>query len=107
MGYVNLVKPNRCSRGDNLNLTEIWLKNHENFNSILAVNNEDLAKVTDDTEYLLGLFDANHMPFELIRNKNATGTPSLTDMTRKALQILKNNPKGFVLMVSRILVHFM
>lgn len=120
MGYVDYIKEGKCSRGDKLNLTQIWINEHENSSAVFAANNGDLEKVTDDTEFLLGkslvlsslfivfnlmvagLFDPNHMPFELTRNKNASGSPSLTDMTRKALQILKKNPNGFVLMVCSI-----
>lgn len=48
---------------------------------------------------VLGLFEPSHMQFELDRSKDKAGEPSLTEMTEKAIQILKAGPKGFFLMV--------
>ena len=39
------------------------------------------------------------MAYELDRNKEPEGEPSLADMTRKAIQVLSNNDNGFFLMV--------
>jgi alkaline phosphatase len=39
------------------------------------------------------------MQFELDRAKDKAGEPSLAEMTTKAIQILKRNPKGFFLLV--------
>lgn len=46
---------------------------------------------------VLGLFERDHMQFELDRDKSKE--PSLTEMTEKAIEILKRSPKGFFLMV--------
>ncbi|KAJ8951450.1 hypothetical protein NQ318_006879 [Aromia moschata] len=89
-----------CTREDGRNLTSIWASNHTGTNYVLASNNEQLNTVTDDTEYLMGIFAPDHMPYELVRDTGPTGTPSLSDMTRKALQVLKKGPNGFVLVVS-------
>lgn len=51
------------------------------------------------TERLLGLFDSSHMLYELERSCSPDSEPSLADMTKKAIQILSTNPKGFFLMV--------
>jgi alkaline phosphatase len=52
------------------------------------------------TDHLLGLFESsNHMEYEADRLKDTGGEPSLTEMTEKAIQILKKNPKGYFLMV--------
>ncbi|KAJ8914775.1 hypothetical protein NQ315_013278 [Exocentrus adspersus] len=88
-----------CTRNDGLNLTNTWIEDHSNSSYVFATNNGELNTVTDDTEYLLGIFSPDHMPYELVRNKGPTGAPSLTEMTRKALQILKKGQNGFVLMV--------
>ncbi|GAB6067822.1 alkaline phosphatase [Methylothermus subterraneus] len=48
---------------------------------------------------LLGLFEPSHMRYEVDRFLDAAGEPSLAEMTAKAIQILKRNPKGFFLMV--------
>jgi alkaline phosphatase len=51
------------------------------------------------TKRVLGLFDPSHMKFEVDRAKDAAGEPSLSEMTEKAIRILAQNPRGFVLMV--------
>ncbi len=63
--------------------------------------NETELKVIDPskTTHLLGLFEPEHMKYETERAKDTAGEPSLSEMTRAALTILKKNPKGFFLMV--------
>lgn len=51
------------------------------------------------TRQLLGLFEPSHMKYEADRANDTAGEPSLADMTRKAIQILQKNRKGFYLMV--------
>jgi alkaline phosphatase len=51
------------------------------------------------TTHLLGLFEPEHMKYESERAQDPAGEPSLAEMTRTALTILKKNPKGFFLMV--------
>lgn len=51
------------------------------------------------TSKLLGLFNLDHMNYELDRVKNNVDEPSLADMTEKAIRILGKNPKGYFLMV--------
>lgn len=48
---------------------------------------------------VLGLFEPSHMQFELDREKDGAGEPSLTEMTEKAIRILRRGPKGYFLMV--------
>jgi alkaline phosphatase len=55
----------------------------------------DLARTTR----LLGLFEPDHMNYEHDRPNDRAGEPSLADMTRAAITVLKHNPKGFFLMV--------
>jgi len=63
--------------------------------------NETQLKALDlsDTKRLLGLFEPEHMNYEVERARDPAGEPSLSEMTRTALTILKKNPKGFFLMV--------
>lgn len=42
------------------------------------------------------------MDFDVDRNTNDTGDPSLAEMTIKALRILANNPEGYFLFVEGI-----
>ena len=53
------------------------------------------------TSKLVGLFNLDHLNYELDRAKtaNAIDEPSLADMTEKAINILKKNSKGYFLMV--------
>ncbi|MCX7054847.1 MAG: alkaline phosphatase [Proteobacteria bacterium] len=51
------------------------------------------------TRHLLGLFEPSHVKYEADRANDTAGEPSLAEMTRKSIQLLKKNPKGFYLMV--------
>jgi alkaline phosphatase len=48
---------------------------------------------------VLGLFEPSYMHFELDRQHDKAGEPSLAEMTEKAIRILQRGPKGFFLMV--------
>jgi len=50
-------------------------------------------------DHLLGLFERSHMKYEADRAGDAAGEPSLAEMTRKAIQVLGRNRRGFYLMV--------
>jgi alkaline phosphatase len=76
-----------------------------------AADNTAMAAVPGTTTKLLGLFNTGNMDIAMDkiaarRGGAAVGTvstfpdqPMLDDMTAKALQVLKNNTQGFVLMV--------
>ncbi|WP_296226700.1 alkaline phosphatase [Ralstonia sp. UBA689] len=51
------------------------------------------------TNKLLGLFNLDHMNYELDRVKKSVDEPSLADMTEKAIRVLQKNGKGYFLMV--------
>lgn len=48
---------------------------------------------------LLALFEPDHMQFSADRPQDAAGEPTLAEMTRTAIARLKQNDKGFVLLV--------
>ena len=48
---------------------------------------------------VLGLFSPGMMAYELDRENDKWGEPSLEDMTRFAIEFLSKNPKGYLLMV--------
>ncbi|MEZ0231321.1 MAG: alkaline phosphatase [Methylophilaceae bacterium] len=52
-----------------------------------------------NTKRLIGLFERSHMKYEHDRPNDTGKEPSLADMTAKAIDILKKNPKGYFLMV--------
>jgi alkaline phosphatase len=85
-----------------------------------APDNTSLSAVPNTTQKLLGLFSFSNMNVALDKINNRRGAPApagsitgnsvvsdygfpdqpmLPEMTDKALQVLKNNPQGFVLMV--------
>ncbi|MGZ8248032.1 alkaline phosphatase [Methylomagnum sp.] len=51
------------------------------------------------TQHLLGLFERSHMHYEADRNLDPAGEPSLAEMTKKAIEILSKNKKGYYLMI--------
>jgi len=48
---------------------------------------------------VLGLFEADHMEYEVDRPRDTAGEPSLTQMTRAAITSLQRHQQGFFLMV--------
>ncbi|MEO7433532.1 MAG: alkaline phosphatase [Dokdonella sp.] len=50
-------------------------------------------------QHVLGLFEPEHMKYEVERPNDPAGEPSLSEMTRAALSVLQKNPKGYFLMV--------
>ena len=46
-----------------------------------------------------GLFNPSHMEYELERQQDTAGEPSLAEMTEKAIKILQRNEKGFFLYI--------
>ncbi len=85
-------------RLDGRDLTTEWRKRYPegryvwNAKQLAAL---DLAR----TKRLFALFEPDHMNYEHDRPSDRAGEPSLADMTRAAITVLKNNPKGYFLMV--------
>lgn len=89
-----------CNRLDNIDLVDHWITNKTNVKYV--TNAEELSNIDpNEIDFLMGLFANNHMSYELVRNKNVNGEPSLSAMTRTAIKVLnnKNNHLGFVLLV--------
>jgi alkaline phosphatase len=98
LGLQSLSGPiyDGCNRTDGINLAQKWITNKSN--SVLITTKKELKSVDlVKTEYLLGLFGPDHMPYAGDQNKS--DQPSLADMTTQAVKILLKNPNGFVLMV--------
>lgn len=89
------------SRRDGRNLTDEWITTRGGPSSAKYVwNKADFDAINPaTTEYALGLFERSHMQYEADRNTGPSGEPSLTEMTDKALKMLKKNPNGFFLHV--------
>lgn len=62
-------------------------------------NKEGFDALGADTTKVLGLFNGSHMQYEVDREGDAGGEPSIAEMTTKAISILEKNEDGFMLMV--------
>ncbi|XP_045111600.1 alkaline phosphatase-like isoform X1 [Portunus trituberculatus] len=92
----------RGRRTDGRNLLDDWVRDKKarDLNAEYVWNKAQFDKVDPrHTDYLLGIFGYSHLDFEVDRNKGPLGDPSLVEMTVKAIQILRKNPRGFFLMV--------
>ena len=58
---------------------------------------DDMVRVKANKVW--GIFADDYMAYELDRRKERPQEPALADMTRKAIEILSKNPKGFFLLV--------
>ena len=86
------------ARADGQDLTQQWLEQFEN--SAYVWNEEQFSAVDPaSTDHLLGLFEPSHMQYELDREGDIAGEPSLPEMTSKAIDILAKNPEGYILQV--------
>ena len=55
---------------------------------------------------LAGLFEYSHMQYEVERAADKAGEPSIEEMTKKAIEILQRNPKGFFLLVEGLFLQY-
>lgn len=93
---------NSGRRHDGKNLIEEWIisKNRSQYVS----NKEGLLNIDlESTDYLLGLFEGDRMKYNLDLTKD-DNNPSLTEMTRVAIQMLQKNKNGFFLLVENGLI---
>ena len=85
-------------RDDGRNLTAEWTAQYEN--SAFVWNEAQFNAINPaDTDHLLGLFERSHMEFELDRQTDTGGEPSLSQMTAKSIDILSKNNQGYFLVV--------
>lgn len=85
-------------RADGRNMMAEWAARSDDHVTVFdqagfdAIDFASAAKV-------LGLFEPAHMQYELDREADPAGEPSLEEMTRAAITRLSQNPDGYVLMV--------
>lgn len=85
-------------RDDRRDLTVEWTKKFPN--AAYVWNQQQFTAIDPKkVDHLLGLFNRAEMSFEVDRKTDVGGEPSLPEMTKKAIAILKKNPKGFFLLV--------
>ncbi|XP_054721014.1 alkaline phosphatase, tissue-nonspecific isozyme-like [Uloborus diversus] len=87
------------SRNDSLNLIDDWLKSKADKKGKAVFSAESLRMVkTEEVDYLLGLFHANHLPYAADLT-DPSQYPSLAEMTATAIRILHRSAKGYFLLV--------
>jgi alkaline phosphatase len=85
------------ARRDGRNLAWEWQT--QSAGAAYVVNAHDLAAVdTTKTDHLLGLFADGDLPSPVDKDYHKD-VPDLAAMTRKAIEVLKKNKNGFILMV--------
>ncbi|XP_035443527.2 membrane-bound alkaline phosphatase isoform X1 [Spodoptera frugiperda] len=88
------------NRTDTRNLIEEWAQDKEDrkVTHKYVWNREQLMSLKDDLpEYLLGLFESNHLQYNMQADPNTE--PTLTELTEIAIKSLSRNEKGFFLFV--------
>jgi len=65
----------------------------------VATTAELRAVDLNSTDYIMGLFGNSHTPYEDLRDRGPSGTPSLTEMVETAIRLLSKSDKGFFLAV--------
>ncbi len=84
-------------RTDNKDLTAIWKELYPEGSYI--IDQEGFDSLSNNAKPVLALFNESHMQYEADRADDIAGEPSLKEMTQKAIDLLKQNNKGFVLTV--------
>lgn len=85
-------------RTDGRDLTAEWQAKYPNGNYVIDKAGLD-AIDTSTAQHIFGLFNESHMQYEADRENDLAGEPSLSEMTSKAIDVLDNNDKGFMLVV--------
>jgi alkaline phosphatase len=85
-------------RQDGRNLIAEWTSSHPDGRFVWNASQLDALDLAH-TPRLLGLFEPSHMRYEHERALDKAGEPSLAQMTASAIEVLKQNPNGFFLMV--------
>lgn len=88
----------RGVRGDGRNLVAEWREAHPE-GRYLWNRAQFQALAPDFDGPLLGLFEPSHMRYEADREARGGDEPALSDMTRRAIRRLRQEEKGYFLMV--------
>ncbi|XP_063708293.1 alkaline phosphatase-like [Culicoides brevitarsis] len=90
-------------RLDSRNLVYEWLKDkqHKGFKAKYVTTRSEMFQISEEVDFLLGLFSYSHLEYHADRSKDeeTREQPTLLEMTRQALEVLKFNSSGFMLVV--------
>lgn len=84
-------------RRDGRDLTAEWRKRHGNGRYVYE--RTGFTALKPGAGPVLGLFEPSHMNYEADRARDGAGEPSLSELTAKAIELLKGGRQGFFLMV--------
>lgn len=85
-------------RMDGVNLISEWYYSKPLGSARYVTNKQELMGINfNETEYLMGLFNSDHMKYHM--DSNPEEDPSLSELTFAAIKTLEKNPAGFVLFV--------
>lgn len=88
----------RGQRLDDIDLIDEWLEKRNSPKAFYIHDRKGLMNLNySDAEFVLGLFESDHMQYHL--NANLETEPTLKEMTLAAIEVMKKNEKGFVLFV--------
>ncbi len=85
------------ARSDDRDLTKLW-RTQTSAAKFVTTARDLNAVETKNTNSLLGIFAPSHLP-SVIDHDKFPDTPTLAEMTSKAIEVLSKNPKGYVLLV--------
>ncbi|MFK7859812.1 MAG: alkaline phosphatase [Granulosicoccus sp.] len=85
-------------RTDERNLIAEWTQTYPDGRYLFDAAGLDALDVNVSTN-VLGLFSSSHMQYEADRAVNEAAQPSLSEMVFKAIEVLRNDPDGFLLVV--------
>lgn len=72
-------------------------KNNETYK--IVKTKKELLNINSTDDFVLGLFNDDHLKYELEKLGTNETEPTLTDMVKKAVEILSKNKNGFYLFV--------
>lgn len=83
-------------RGDGRNLIEEWL-NLKGTNGAYVWDRKGLLSLDEDVDYVLGLFEGDHLQYNL--EANLTSEPTLMELVEASLKVLNKGENGYFLFV--------
>ena len=87
-------------RTDGQDLIAEWMENKKNSRSRFIDNRVDLKSLDPDTtDFLLGIFNADEFDYKLDIGDEDEKHPRLFEMTKTAIELLREDEEGFVLFV--------
>jgi len=86
------------ARIDNQNLAMQWRNRYPNSAYVWSIEQFNSVN-SNTTDHLLGLFQPSHMQYSQDADSDEAGEPTLSEMTAKAIEILRRNENGFYLNV--------